>query len=199
MISSLNRLLATAIIVLLTAVSTLAQDYRNGIRLGWDFRTQKFVTGGSYGRLKVLSDGRQAFVYDAAGVCMIRFRQAGTTSFFSAYTVAVPPSGSGYTNCELLELADGTLLYAYNERINGIGMKIKVKYSVNGGLSWINEQTLAEVRESDFVENEDLAFGRGAALLCQRVPSAWPRSEDCDDTLAEGRRERFPRVGGAES
>ena len=153
---SLNRLLATAIIVLLTAVSTLAQDYRNGIRLGWDFRTQKFVTGGSYGRLKVLSDGRQAFVYDAAGVCMIRFRQAGTTSFFSAYTVAVPPSGSGYTNCELLELADGTLLYAYNERINGIGMKIKVKYSVNGGLSWINEQTLAEVRESDFVENEDL-------------------------------------------
>ena len=134
---------------------SLAQDYRTGIRIGWDYRTQNFVTGGAYGRIKVLSDGRQAFVYDEGGICKIRFRRAGlhSSTFSSPITVATPPSGSNYTNCELLELADGTLLYAYNERVNGMGMKIKVKYSSNGR-TWSNEQTLKEVRESEYIDNE---------------------------------------------
>lgn len=133
--------------------SAFAQDYRTGIRIGWDYRTQRFVTGGAYGRLKLLSDGRQALVYDAGGVCKIRFRQPEASSFQQPITVASPPSGSSYTNCELLELADGTLLYAYNERVNGMGMKIKVKYSSNGR-TWRNEQTLKEVRESEYIDNE---------------------------------------------
>lgn len=146
----------TTICLLLTfaALPVLAQDYRTGIRIGWDYRTQRFVSGGAYGRLKVLSNGLEAFVYDEGGVCKIRLRRSGVSSFASAITVATPPSGSGYTNCELLELADGTLMYAYNERINGTGVKIKVKYSVNGGRTWRDEQTVYEVRESDFLADE---------------------------------------------
>ena len=140
--------------LVLVVLGTQAQDYHSGIRIGWDYRTQKFVSGGAYGRLKVLSDGRQAFVYDEGGTCKIRFRRAGSRTFSSATVVATPPSGSGYTNCELLELADGTLMYAYNERINGTGIKIKVKYSVNAGHSWIQEQTLVEVKESEYIADE---------------------------------------------
>ena len=135
---------------------SFAQDYRTGIRIGWDYTTQTYLNGGSYGRLKLLADGRQALVYDAGGVPKIRFKRPGTASFSSAATVASPPTGSGYTNCELLELADGTLLYAYNERVDGIGLKIKVKYSFNGGVSWVDEQTLYEVRESDYIADEGL-------------------------------------------
>lgn len=142
----------------ITPSLSFAQDYRTGIRIAWDYATQTYLNGGSYGRLKLLADGRQALVYDAGGVPKIRFKRPGSSSFSSATTVASPPAGSGYTNCELLELSDGTLLYAYNERIDGMGLKIKIKYSFNGGLSWVDEQTLYEVRESDYIASEGL-FG----------------------------------------
>ncbi len=150
--------------------SAFAQDYRTGIRIGWDYRTQTFVTGGAYGRLKLLSDGRQAFVYDAGGVCKIRFRESGVSSFQAAITVATPASGSSYTNCELLELADGTLLYAYNERVNGMGMKIKVIYSFNSGRSWRNAQTLYEVQESGFLPQNEGLYGIWEPAMIQ-LPS----------------------------
>ncbi|MCR5179946.1 MAG: CBM9 family sugar-binding protein [Bacteroidaceae bacterium] len=146
------------LLMLITTFSTRAQDYRTGIRIGWDFRTQKYINNGSYGRLKMLSDGRQALVFDQGGVCKIRFKLPTATGFQTATTVASPPAGSSYTNAELLELQDGKLMYACNERINGYGMKIKVIYSQDGGLSWNNEQVIYEVRESEYVENEDL-FG----------------------------------------
>ena len=185
-----NHLLAIILVSTIAISGLVAQDYRTGIRIGWDYRTQKFVTGGAYGRLKVLSDGRHAFVYDEGGVCKIRFRRAGlhSSTFSSPTTVATPatvpegsvtvsegsvtvpegsvtvpegsvtvPEGSPegyYTNCELLELADGTLMYAYNERVSGTGLRIKVKYSTNAGRTWIKEQTVAEVRESDFIADE---------------------------------------------
>lgn len=136
-----------------------AQDYRSGIRIGWDYRTQQFVTGGAYGRVKLLSDGRQAFVYDEGGVCKIRFRKPPAKTFSSARTVATPPAGSGYTNCELLELSDGTLLYAYNERVSGMGLTIKVKYSFDSGRSWRNEQTVYEVLESGYLPQNEGYFG----------------------------------------
>ncbi len=145
-------------ILCITPSLSFAQDYRTGIRIAWDYATQTYLNGGSYGRLKLLADGRQALVYDAGGVPKIRFKRPGSSSFSSATTVASPPAGSGYTNCELLELSDGTLLYAYNERIDGMGLKIKIKYSFNGGLSWVDEQTLYEVRESDYIASEGL-FG----------------------------------------
>ena len=149
-----KSIIATCLVLAVSALPAMAQNYRTGIRIGWDYRTQKFVTGGAYGRLKLLRDGRQAFVYDEGGICRIRFKRAGGTTFSSASIVATPPAGSGYTNCELLELADGTLMYAYNERIGSTGVKIKVKYSTNEGRTWHSEQTLYEVLESEFIADE---------------------------------------------
>ena len=61
--------------------------------------------------------------------------------FQAPITVATPPAGAYYTNAELLELQDGTLMYAWNHRWD---TKIKVKYSYNGGTRWEDEQTLYE-------------------------------------------------------
>ncbi len=151
--------LLSLLVLAWSATGALAQDYRSGIRIGWDYRTQQFVTGGAYGRVKLLADGRQAFVYDEGGVCKIRFRQPPAKTFSSVRTVATPPAGSGYTNCELLELSDGTLLYAYNERVNGMGLRIKVKYSFDGGRTWRSEQTVYEVLESGYLPENEGYFG----------------------------------------
>ncbi len=133
--------------------SAIAQNYRTGIRIGWDYRMQKFETPGGYGRVKVLRDGRQALVYDEGGVCKIRFKQPKAKVFQAAFTVAVPPAGAGNTNAELLELQDGTLMYAWNERW---ATKIKVKYSTDGGRTWFGEQTLfQQYVNQDFINGDN--------------------------------------------
>lgn len=167
--------LCSIITLLLTLFMTngaIAQNYRSGIRIGWDFQKQRFMNSGAYGRLKLLSDGRQAFVCDQGGTCIIRFRNPSTSTFQSPITVATPPSGSCYTNTELIELQDGKLLYAYNERLNdsGLGTKIKVKYSTDGGHHWQNEETLYEVKEADFLPDNEGYYGIWEPAMIQ-LPS----------------------------
>ena len=134
-----NRVLLAVLLTMLTATTMQAQDYRVGVRIGWQYRMQKFENPGGYGRVKLLSDGRQALVYDEGGQCKIRFKQPRAKVFASPIVVATPPAGAHYTNAELTELQDGTLMYAWNHRWD---TKIKVKYSFDGGMTWLYEQTL---------------------------------------------------------
>lgn len=146
--------LKTFIAVALLCGSTCdlsAQNYRTGIRIGWDFNKQKFENPGGYGRVKLLKDGRQALVYDEGGVCKIRFKQPKGKVFQSPIIVSRPPAGAGYTNAELLELEDGTLMYAWNHRWD---TKIKVCYSYDGGYTWEDEAMLFDTPASGYIENE---------------------------------------------
>lgn len=165
-----NRLLLPVVLSIFTAILATAQDYRTGIRIGWDYRSQTFMNSGSYGRMKHLSDGRLAFVYDQGGVCKVRFKPAMSPNFQPTITVATPPDGAAYTNAELLELQDGRLMYAYNERINGFGMKIKIKYSSDDGRHWQNEQTLYEVKTADYLPENEGLFGIWEPAMIQ-LPS----------------------------
>ncbi len=141
----MNKLRFIKLVILLSIlgwhVAADAQNYRAGIRIGWNYRMQKFETTGGYGRVKLLSDGRQALVYDDGGQCKIRFKQPNGKKFLAPITVATPPAGAFYTNAELLELQDGTLMYAWNHRWD---TKIKVKYSYDGGFNWADEQMIYE-------------------------------------------------------
>ncbi len=137
-----NRISMSLLIGLLYFLPSLkAQNYRSGIRIGWNYRTQHFENNGGYGRVKLLKDGRQALVFDEGGICKIRFKQPRGKYFQASITVAVPPEGAGNTNAELLELSDGVLMYAWNERW---ATKVKVKYSYDRGFTWEDEQTLYE-------------------------------------------------------
>lgn len=137
----MRKKILTICLLLLTVAVGNAQNYRSGIRIGWNYRMQKFETPGGYGRVKLLSDGRLALVYDEGGVCKIRFKQPRARVFQSPINVAFPAEGQWNTNCELLELHDGTLMYAWNERW---ATKVKVKYSSDGGRTWFGEQTIFE-------------------------------------------------------
>jgi hypothetical protein len=122
--------------------------YQDGIRVAWDYRQCRFVNRGSYARVKKLTDNRLALVYDAGGRLYIRFASAHNDAWGSPVEVAKDNAGIyNYTNSELIELRNGTLLYAWNARpkqLNGGDnpYRIMIKMSDNGGATWTNEQNL---------------------------------------------------------
>jgi len=137
-------LLAFLCLFLFVGVSAQAQSYYDGIRVCWDYRSAQSLWEGVYSRLKVLSDGRLVCVYSAGSDVYIRRKRI--SGWDSAIKVASDASGQyHYTNSELLELADGRLMYAWNARANEgceVPYKIMASYSSTKGLSWRGEQTL---------------------------------------------------------
>ncbi|MCR4920440.1 MAG: exo-alpha-sialidase [Bacteroidaceae bacterium] len=140
----MKRFTPLFILLLLWGAATKAQTYSDGIRICWDYKTQKFLTGGVYSRLKMLSDGSLACVYSAGPD--VYMRRAINGRWQTAIKVASDPKGQyNYTNSELLELADGRLMYAWNARAKdgtGVPYKIMVAYSSTKGRTWTGEQTL---------------------------------------------------------
>ena len=54
--SPLQKFTPLLIILLLWGAAAKAQSYFDGIRLCWDYSAQKYLCGGVYSRLKMLSD-----------------------------------------------------------------------------------------------------------------------------------------------
>ena len=138
------RGLLAAALLCLSAATGQAQTYLDGVRVCWDYKTQLFLNGGVYSRLKMLSNGTLACVYSAGNDVYIRLFRNNRWS--SAVMVASDSRGRHYyTNSELLELADGRLMYAWNARPHsgtGEPTKIMAAYSFNRGSKWMGEQTL---------------------------------------------------------
>ena len=130
--------------LLLAASVARAQSYYDGIRICWEQRTQQFLQGGVYSRVKLLSDGSLACVYSAGPDVYIR--RAINGRWQAAVRVSSDAKGQyNYTNSELLELSDGRLMYAWNARAKdgtGVPYKIMVAYSSTNGRTWTDEQTL---------------------------------------------------------
>ena len=128
----------------LACLGTRAQSYYDGLRICWDYRAQEFLCPGVYSRLKPLSDGSLACVYSASNAIWFRCRRNGL--WFEPVKVSQDPRGQySYTNSELLELADGRLMYAWNARAVGGSnqpYKIMAAYSADMGRTWVGEQTL---------------------------------------------------------
>ena len=138
--------------ILLSVVAS-SQNHYDKIRIGWDYRKQCHVGSGVYSRLKLLSNDTLTCVYSVNRGVYIRKQKDGIWS--DPLLVAVDPTRQyDYTNAEMTELADGTLVYAWNARPlpkTGKPYKIMAALSNDGGLSWHNEQTLF-VAGTDFEE-----------------------------------------------
>lgn len=141
-----NFLLAAAFCLLAAQPAPVqAQTFYDGVRVCWNYKTQKFLQGGVYSRLKRLSDGTLVCVYSAGSDVYIR-RSIRPNVWQNPIRVSTDATKNyNYTNSELVELADGRLMYAWNARPkNGTGQpyKIMAAYSSTRGLQWRNEQTL---------------------------------------------------------
>lgn len=139
---------ALALLFLSLAPGSFAQTYYDGVRIGWEHGTQRFATSGVYARAKKLSTGKLALVYNTGKTLYIRQKQPKGRVWGTAVKVAEDSEGIyGYTNAELIELANGTLMYAWNARPSdtsnpGGPYKIMAIYSYDGGATWQDEQEI---------------------------------------------------------
>lgn len=143
----LIAILASASLILHSSVADASvTDYLDGVRINWEYASQEYVGPGVYARVKVLSDNNLALVYSAGGNVLISKRALGTSQWSTAQIVANDPDGIyDYTNAEMIQLQDGTLIYAWNARPksgSGARYKIMLKYSYDGGRTWVNETDL---------------------------------------------------------
>ena len=115
----------------------IIQSKENNITIEWDKKTCKFVTGGVYARIKKV-DNRFALVYDTNNKPRIRFSDDKCNSWGEATKIAWDDNYT-YTNCELLQLQSGRLLYMWNARPHsGTGKPFKIMYALSDdrGKSW---------------------------------------------------------------
>ena len=110
------------------------------ITIEWDNSTCHFVTPGVYARITKV-DNRHALVYNAGAPALIRFSDDKCESWSEPLEVAKAKDYT-YTNCELLQLKSGQLLYTWNARPHkdtGLPFKIMYALSDDGGKSWSKE------------------------------------------------------------
>lgn len=126
--------LVLVVMAMTAAVSSVAAEKA----VVWDKSTLVQVQpGGSYARMVRVAGGDILCGYECAGkVCISRSADEGKT-WTEPAVVAIAPQGH-VTNSELLELANGHILYMYNERPNdGVHrFTIQVAVSKDNGRTW---------------------------------------------------------------
>jgi len=112
------------------------------MEIKWDYSTCKHITDGVYARIKPVGD-RFALVYSAGPAAYIRWSDDKCSTWSEPQRVA-QADGYNYTNCEILELSGGSLLYMWNARPkqdSGLPYKIMIATSDDYGTTW-HEQTI---------------------------------------------------------
>ena len=125
------------IIAFVLAVVTLAGCSHINLTIKWEEDSRHFVGRGVYGRIKRVGD-HFAMVYDTGRTAIIRFSDDKCESWSKSIEVA-KCEGYTYTNCELLQLQSGRLIYTWNARpLRDTGLPYKIMYALSddGGKSW---------------------------------------------------------------
>lgn len=129
----------------------------SGSRIFWDARTPVTIfSGGGYGRLIELSDGRLMACCESGGIKISFSSNKGRT--WSSPTL-IAPNANNTPNCvpDLVQLSDGTILVAYNPRpsqpyTEDRRFGIRLRRSTNNGRTWSDEI---------FVYDADYTFENG--------------------------------------
>jgi len=128
-----------------------------GSRIFWDPATRHTVfSSGGYARILQLQDGRLMAVCESSGI-KASFSSNGGATWTAARTIA--PNASQLPNCvpDLIQLADGTIIVAYNPRPSSPysaerRFGIRCRRSTDNGQSWSDEI---------FVNDADFTFNNG--------------------------------------
>lgn len=143
-----NLFIAAALALLTGGIPAMSQTYYDGVRIGWDFSQESYINSGVYARVKKMQNGKLALVYSAGSDIYFATSGDGGYNWSSIRQVAHDSKNIyNYTNSELIQLQNGTLMYAWNARPKdqnnpGGPYKIMAKYSIDNGYTWKNEQNL---------------------------------------------------------
>jgi hypothetical protein len=132
------KLLISAII----SISVLTACNSPEMEIKWNADTCHHITAGVYARIKPVGE-KFALIYSAGPAAYIRWSDDKCKTWSKPKCIA-QADGYNYTNCEILELSNGTLLYMWNARPHadsGLPYKIMVATSADNGITWL-EQTI---------------------------------------------------------
>jgi len=114
-------------------------DTDPGAVAGIEWGTPSFVSSGVYARVRKLTDGSLMLVF-SKGPNAIYKRSLDEGATWGDDVIVASDAGYNNTNSELLELANGHLIYAWNARPNPengvLPFGVRVKISTDGGVSW---------------------------------------------------------------
>lgn len=130
----MGRLKIVAFVLIITSFAGCSPI---GVTIRWKADSSHFVCPGGYARIKEVGN-KYALVYNVGRTAVIRFSEDKCESWSNPIEVA---KGDNYlyTNCELLQLESGTLLYTWNARpLRDTGLPYKIMYATSndGGESW---------------------------------------------------------------
>ena len=131
-----------SITLALLSLTVLSACQSTEMEIKWDYSTCKHITDGVYARIKPVGD-KFALVYSAGPAAYIRWSSDKCSTWSEPQRVA-QADGYNYTNCEILELSGGSLLYMWNARPkqdSGLPYKIMIATSDDYGTTW-REQTI---------------------------------------------------------
>lgn len=131
-----------SITLALLSLTVLSACQSTEMEIKWDYSTCKHITDGVYARIKPVGD-KFALVYSAGPAAYIRWSSDKCSTWSEPQRVA-QADGYNYTNCEILELSGGSLLYMWNARPkqdSGLPYKIMIATSDDYGTTW-HEQTI---------------------------------------------------------
>lgn len=131
------------IIAIVLGIASLVGCAPINLTIKWEEDSRNFVGRGVYARIKSVGD-RHAIVYDVGRTAIIRFSDDKCLSWGEPIEVA-KAEGYSYTNCELLQLKSGKLIYTWNARpLRDTGLPYKIMYALSedGGRSWSEARDL---------------------------------------------------------
>lgn len=132
------------LIALCTGLRAATVARYNGSRIFWDARTPVTIfSGGGYGRLIELNDGRLLACCESGGIKVCFSSNQGRT--WTSPTL-IAPNANNTPNCvpDLIQLSDGTIIVGYNPRpsqpyTEDRRFGIRVRRSTDKGRTWSDE------------------------------------------------------------
>ena len=132
------------LIALCTGLRAATVARYNGSRIFWDARTPVTIfSGGGYGRLIELNDGRLLACCESGGIKVCFSSNQGRT--WTSPTL-IAPNANNTPNCvpDLIQLSDGTIIVGYNPRpsqpyTEDRRFGIRLRRSTDKGRTWSDE------------------------------------------------------------
>ena len=139
-----RKLLCMLVFAICGLTESQAVEAYTGSRIFWDTATRTTVfNGGGYARIIQLQDGRLMAVCESGGI-KIAFSTDKGANWSSATQIVRNPSGISESVPDLIQLADGTIIVAYNPRPHSPYSEdrkfgIRCVRSTDNGKTWSDE------------------------------------------------------------